>query len=182
VAGQIEYVLPGSLLYGMRLAVSGLPLHSTGKYDLDYGRPNWRQETTISGGSVPTRPTIWAPISLNLIVIWPADAVGGLTLTCDGIANTPFLTTPNATVDLDEAGLGLLLDYALHAVSFIEGSDRFQTTDALYRGFLTGCAERNQALAASSWYRRYMGLDRQKDFRPTKSRGMALEGVVGGQG
>lgn len=167
VANAYKYTLPAALTYGMRVAWNGLPLTSTGLFDLDNGRPAWRTETTLTGGAVPTRPTLWAPTSLQTIVVWPADTVANNTFTCDGVAATPVLTTANTKVDLDEAGLGLIVGCALHLTSFSQGSERFAATQPLFAAFLAGAAERNSALEASAWYRRYLGLDRQRDFRPT---------------
>jgi hypothetical protein len=164
-----RYTLPAALTYGMRVAFNNVPLTSTGLWDLDNGRPNWRTETTTAGGDVPTVPTLWAPLSLTTIVIWPAHTAGGGTLLCDGIAATPYLTTPNIAVDLDETGLAAVLDMALHLLSFSEGSDRFSQTLSRFHQFLRACAEKNGQLEASAWYRRYLGLDRQKDFRPTRA-------------
>lgn len=162
------YALPAALTYGMRVSIGTTPLTSTGLWDLDNGRPHWRTETTASGGSVPTSPVLWCPISLTRIAIWPGTAAGGGTLLCDGVAATPLLLTPNTAVDLDETGLHAVLDMAVHLLSFSEGSERFHRTLPKFYQFLSVCAEKNSQLEASVWYRRYLGLDRQKDFRPTR--------------
>ena len=174
------YTLPAAITYGMRVAFNNVPLSPTGLWDLDNGRPHWRTETTASGGAVPTVPSLWCPISLTTIAIWPADALGGGTLRYDGIAATPVLPTVNTFVDLDETGLGAVLDCALHLLSFSEGSERFHRTLPKFYSFLSICGEKNGQLEASAWYRRYLGLDRQKDFRPTRGVTTGAASIAGG--
>src|SRR5262245_42289638 len=77
VANQYEYVISALMLYRMRITYNTQPMSPSMREDLNNGRYRWRQETTTSGGDVPTRPMLWAPISLQLFYIWPADAVGG---------------------------------------------------------------------------------------------------------
>src|SRR3989304_1004123 len=51
---QIEYALPSTMTYAMRVAYQSTPLQPSSYLELDLGRPTWRSETTISGGDVPT--------------------------------------------------------------------------------------------------------------------------------
>src|SRR5258706_3836288 len=68
--GTVEYVLPATMVYGMRVTVSGLPLTITSTTELDLMRTTWRSETVASGGTVPTVSLLWAPISIQRIAIW----------------------------------------------------------------------------------------------------------------
>lgn len=157
--GDIEYALPDNLLYRMRVEFNRLPMSPCSRPDLDNGRPNWRLETTTSGGSTPTRPMLWCPLSLRTIYIWPADAAGGNSLTFDGVSETPVLTNDADFVDLSEADVSLLLGYTLHVLAFNVGGDRWKATFPYWRAFLAAAAEENAFLLTSQFYKKVMGLD-----------------------
>jgi hypothetical protein len=166
VAGQYDYVLPSSLLYRTRFLVDGLPLSSSSREELNLGRPYWRRETTASGGDVPARPMLFAPISLQLIYLWPADAVGGRTLTVEGIAATPVLVEDGDTLDLGSEEEAILLGMALHILSLKKGGEAFAITQPLFQAFLKDAAQQNDRIRASTIYRTIMGLDR-RDLKRT---------------
>lgn len=166
--GAVTYTLGGSLLYRTRITWNLLPLSPASREDLNQGRPNWRQETTASGGEVPTRPLLWAPRSLRTIDLWPADALGHNSLLVDGVAATPVLVLPTDTVDLAEADVSTLLGYALHVVSLKKGGVWFQTTFAYFKAFLQAAGEENALITTSQLYRRVLGLD-SRDLKPTRS-------------
>lgn len=166
-AGTIDYALPATLVFGTRLQFNTFPVGQTSLWELDQGRPGWRSETTASGGSVPTRPMGWAAVSLTLIHLWPADAVGGGTLLVDGVAATPVLTQAGDSLDLGEDFLSPLLDGAAHLATFAEGTDRFTATDPQWLAFLQAAAEQNQQLKRSAQFRRWLGLDKGRGLRPT---------------
>ncbi len=167
VVNQYLYTVPTSLLYRTRLAHNGLPLSPSGREDLNLGRYRWRSETTTSGGDVPTRPMLWAPVSLRAVYIWPADAVVGNSLLFDGIAATPVLVEDGDTVDLGDDALNALLNYSLHVLAFKKGSTFFQATMPLFQDFLAYAAEENDQIKTSKVYRRWMGLDR-RDAKPLR--------------
>lgn len=165
-----EYDLGATLTYGMSVKVRGLPLHPCSIWDLDLGRPTWRTETTLSGGSVPTTPTIWAPVSLQQIVIWPAhggDAVIDA-LTVDGVSATPVLVEDPDFVDLGDEHLDVLMDYALHVLLFKQGGPLWQGTKPFFQAFLQAAAEENSRLKSNQKFRRAAGLNRRRDLQPTK--------------
>jgi hypothetical protein len=159
VANQYLYTLSASMLYKTRVTFNTLPVSPSAREDLNNGRFRWRSETTTSGGDVPTRPTLFAPISLSTFYLWPADAAGGNTLTIDGVATTPILVEDSDTLDLGEESLNVLLDYALHALSFSQGASKFAATEVLWQSFIKACAEENTQLKSTRIYRRIMGLD-----------------------
>lgn len=159
VAGQYDYVLSSSLLYRTRLTYNTLPLSPSSRTELNLGRPKWRTETTTSGGDVPSRPTLFAPISLQLIYLWPADAVGGGTLLVEGVAATPILVEEADTIDLADETLNVLLGYALHVLSFKKGGPAFAATQPLFKAFLAEAAEQNSRIKTTTFYRKLMGLD-----------------------
>lgn len=166
-ANTIDYALPASLVFGTRVQFSTSPVGQTSLWELDQGRPGWRSETTASGGTVPTKPTLWAAVSLTLIHLWPADAVGGGTLLIDGVAATPVLTQAGQYLDLGEESLTPLLDCAAHLAVFGEGTDRFLATDTQWQAFLQAAAEENQQIKRSAQFRRYLGLDKGRWLRRT---------------
>jgi hypothetical protein len=166
VAGQYEYALPASLLFRTRLEILGQALSPSSHEDLTNGRYQWRTETTASGGDVPTKPTLWAPVSLQLIVLWPASMTTGLELTVSGIAATPVLADGNNTLDLGDELLSVLLGYALHVLAFKKGNPAFSATIPYFTAFLEAAATENARLKATKFYRRWMGHHRrdQKDL------------------
>lgn len=163
--------LPSTLVFGMRVAFQDQPLALGSLTGFFRGRPGWWTETTAAGGDVPTRPMVWAPVSLRLIAVWPTPA--DITLdawTIDGVAATPVLTAPEESVDLEDGVLEPLLGYCLHAMTFKEGWGRFQPTMALLSQLLSSAAEHNSQLSATAAYRQFMGTGRP-DQRPSRGVG-----------
>lgn len=180
-AGTVEYSLSATLLYGLRVKVGTNPaLIPTSILELDLGRPTWRSETTASGGDVPTRPMLWAPVSLQRIAIWPATAGAGVNnLFVDGVANTPVLVEDADFVDLGEEIQGYILDQALHVAAFKESGPRWRSTRPYMIAFLQAAAEENSLLKANQAYRRYAGLDRRRDMQKTKGVPTQLDQLPG---
>lgn len=177
VANQILYTVPTTLLYRVRVAHNGLPLSSGSREDLNLGRRTWRSETTTSGGEVPPRPMIWAPVSLRALYIWPADAVALNTLLIDGVANTPVLVEDADPLDLGDELVNGLLGYALHAAAYKKAGPFFQATMPYFKDFLTLAAEENDQIKTSRRYRRWMGLDR-RDLKPLRGSPTRLDLTV----
>lgn len=169
VANQTEYLLGSTLTYAAAVKVGGRPLLPSSMADLELGRPNWRTETVASGGDVPTVPTVWAPLSLQQIVLWPAVTVGvANALAVDGVSNTPVLVEDADTVDLGEEHIDILADYAAHIAVFKQGGPQWKATLPFYRAFLQAAAEENGRLKANQKFRRAAGLDRRRDLLPSK--------------
>lgn len=168
VANQVWYALTSTMVYNMRVDFSNFPLEISSVQDLDNGRPNWEGERTNSGGSVPTRPTIWAPAGLKLLAIWPADAVGGTTLVIDSVRQTPVLAAAGDFVDLGQTEHGAILGYALHIATFKIGGARHEATKSFYRSFLAAAGDLNSRLRASTFYRKAMGQDVGRFQRPIR--------------
>jgi hypothetical protein len=144
------------------------PLHPTSILELDLGRPTWRGETVASGGSVPTVPLLWAPVSLQQIVIWPATAGGTDDLTADGVSNTPVLVEDADFVDLGDEQVDILVDMALHVAAFKEAGPRWRATRPYYATFLQEAAKENGLLKANQAYRRAAGLDTRRWMQPAQ--------------
>lgn len=174
-------ILPATMTYGMRVRLStGAPLHPTSVLELDLMRPSWRTETTASGGDVPTAPALWAPESLQRIVIWPATAgVGVGNLLVDGVSATPVLNEDADFVDIGDEILDVLADMAIHVAAFKEAGPRWRATRPFLQAFLVAAAEENGLLKANQAYRRAAGLDRRRDLQPAKGARTQLDVVAG---
>jgi hypothetical protein len=177
VANQYDYQIPATMLYRMRMTFNSQPLSPSSREELNNGRYRWRSETTTSGGDVPNRPMLWAPISLQLFYLWPADAVGGGTLTLDGVSNTPVVVEDGDTVDMSEENLGALLGYSLHALTFKKGGPAFAATMPLFKQFLEEAADENDLIKTSQVYRRWMGIDR-RDLKPLRGTPTLLDPIL----
>jgi hypothetical protein len=122
---------------------------------------------TTDGGDVPTTPQIWFPLSIDVIGIWPADAIGGHTLTVDGIAATPVLLAGTDYIQIGAEEFNAILGYALHVLALKEGGERFAATMPLFKDFLMQAAEENDQLATSSYFRQFVGIDMGRQEKPT---------------
>lgn len=161
--------LPGSLVQGSRVTWNGRPLDFASTFELDNAIPNWRGTTTDTDGA-PDRPVYWARISLSLLAIYPADATNGVTGTnsilVDGVRATPILVNPNDYVDLGQEEHNLLLAYAQHVLAFKVGGQVLTASYPGWLNFLKACAMKNNQFAATSFYRKVMGLDIQRFRKP----------------
>lgn len=173
-----DYVTSASILATTRVVVAGHPLAKASYPQLQNGRPRWRNEHTASGGAVPTRPTMWAPIGLQQFVIWPADAVGGQALLIDGVAATPILEDDADTVDLAEDELDVLLTFAHHVLSFSSPGNFAQTQDAL-AALLKAAAETADGLKTTELYRRLVAIDDARLERLRRGIPTALDAAAG---
>jgi hypothetical protein len=159
--------LVGNVALPLRVLWNNIPLEKCGQNDLDYGFPGWRGATIATPGA-PYRPVYWAPISLNLLVLYPA--VDGITTALEvaAVQQTPLLVNPGDFIDLGQEEHDLLLGYALHVLTFSIGGQRFQLTLPKLKAFLEAAGAQNRQFAATSWYRRFLGLDAQRWFRPAE--------------
>jgi len=180
LAGDPEIPLPGAITYAMRLTTAtGWPLIPASLVDFDLGRPSWRLETAASAGGVPAVPTLWAPISLTRIAIWPTLAVTTANaLTLDGVMATPVLVAPADPVDLGEEIVDVVADFALHVAALKEAGDRWRATRPYFEAFLQAAADENGLLKRNQKYRRWAGLDTRRKLQPTKDAPNQLQGVA----
>ncbi len=168
LANTWDYTLTEALVFGARLSYAGQPLDVTSLWELEQGRPGWRSENTASGGDVPNKPLLWAPVSLLYVHVWPAVATSTGEFLVEGVAATPVLTVDTQDVNLTEDLLTALLEGAMHILAFSEGGDRFTASEANWMRFLQAAVTQNGQLKQSLIFRRYLGLDRGRDLRPTK--------------
>lgn len=174
--------LPGSLTFGMQVVwgSTGKALQLSGLFDLDMGRPRWEEETTASGGAVPTVPTLWCPSGMKELVIWPQDAATGLPLLIDGVAATPILVNPGDFIDIGDQDVGPILDFALHVAAFKRGRAAVSATALRLRSFLQAAQAQNSRLSYSSVFRKALGLDHTKGMKPIVNLAPTQEGQAGG--
>lgn len=166
-AGNPFLQVSGTLTYRTRVFVAGNQLTPSSIVQLYRARPGWRTQTTASGGGVPTIINSWAPVGLSTLAIWPADAVGGTTVSIDAVKVTPTLTSDGQFVDLGTEELDLILDEALWGLSFKRPSVQPALKPNHLR-FLQGCLARNNQLRASSFFREALGLDQEQRLVPPR--------------
>jgi hypothetical protein len=168
--------VPGTLTYRTRVYVSGRALTRKSIVEFYRGRRTWRTDLTTSGGGVPTTIREWAPVGLSQIATWPTDAVGGTTLSFDGVRLTPVLTADGDFLDLGNEEIGILLDEALWVLAFKRPSI-LEAMAERHQRFLQACLERNDQLRQSSHFRQALGLDQEQRLVPIRT---AMDPVVPG--
>ena len=164
VAGQHWYTVPAGLTYILRVEVNEQTCQASSLYDLDYGQPNWENETCPNDGSVPS---VFACAGVNLFALWPASFAGGESLVVEGVTPAPLLTNVG-NVNLGQDELEMILDEAGHIAQFKEGGQEFEASQETHKEFLKECGARNAVLMQSSKFRKYMGLTDEKK-RPMRS-------------
>lgn len=148
VGGTVEKVI--------RVVVGGRIANPTDLDSLDQLRPGWEGTTAVAGQSC----RYWAPVGLNVIALSPADAAPAQqAITVHGIVAAPILVNPGDFLDLGDEEINTLLGYALHVLSFAKGIAALQATRPLYVAFVKAAAKRNAVFAASSVYRKLIGID-----------------------
>lgn len=158
--------LPGAMTQATRVLWDKVPLEKGSLADFDYGIPNWRNAVSGATGH-PARPSYWAPVALNLLVLYPAMSTAQFpgSLEVAGVHQTPLLVNAGDFVDLGQEQHDVLLGYALHALSLKVGGQRLVDSYAGWIAFLTAGAAENRQFAASKFYRRLLGLDAQRWVR-----------------
>lgn len=159
------YQTSSLMLWRTRVAFNGYPLSVSSREDLNNSRYAWRSETTTSGNGVPTRPAVWAPISLQTFYLWPADAAPVNTLTVEGVAATPVLAVDAGFVDLGEEHLDVIVDYALHRLLFSKAGEFFSGSLSMFRDIVLAAGEENSQIKASQLYRRIVSQDQSRNLK-----------------
>lgn len=163
-----QVTLPAALTCGLRVTLpTGAGVDPSSLTELELAEPQWRVQSTSDGGRVPSRVTLWAPESLTTIVIWPFLQAGG-TLRVDGIAATPVLLDEADWIDLGREHLEVVVDMALHVLTFKEGGVRFRATRPAWVRFLQAAVQENQRLKGQQAFRRILGWNRRRDLERLK--------------
>lgn len=166
VEGDPYIALPQTMVFPMRIEVDGVPMNKASLWDLDHGNPGWEANTTASGGTVPTTPNVWAPVSLTLIAVWPRVAATGQTLTIDGVSAAPVLTAGGDFIDLNPSRVDTLLAYAQHYLSIKRGSAELGLTINGHQALLKAAADENALFRESSMFRWAMAQQDKQKFTP----------------
>jgi hypothetical protein len=164
-------------------------LNPTSLAGLDASFPGWEKHTTLTASGVGSAPRYWAPAGTTRIAVYPADTAvlnrgnGPRTLAVDGISCANVLVASDDFFDLGDEELTAILGYALHVLSFSKGAEALSGTRPLYLAFLKAAADRNAIFAASSIYRRMMGLDWTRIAYPLRAAAsVAAAGALIGEG
>lgn len=169
------YTAPSPIVSVLRASYKSIPLKPASRVDLDLGYRNWRSQTVISGGAIPTRPAFWVKVGLTRLFIWPADTTAGNPIEVDGTVSAPILavdpvnpTVPElkAFVDIGQEEEPILLDEALHLIAAKLGGTYWRKTAPGHQRFLKAAIDRNQRLKAETAFREVMGLDQAPNQRP----------------
>jgi hypothetical protein len=176
---SFEYAVDPGIVFGTRVEFNGIPLAESSLTDMDNGQPGWQGQTTLDGGNVPTQPRNWLPLSVDIIAIWPADALGHNTLKIFGVSQTPRLVDDTDFINIGSEALNAILGYSLHVLALKEGGERFAATLGLFTDFLKQAAEENDQLFASSLFRQLIGTDVSRQMKQT--RGIATDYDAMGQ-
>lgn len=179
-SNTVTYPIDPGIVFGSYVEFNGKTLSQGSLPDMDNGRPGWSGQTTLSGGIVPTTVKVWLPISIDMIEIWPADALGGNTLTVYGVAKTPVMVNGGDYIDIGYEALNSILGYALHIAAFKEGGQRFADTLPLFQAFLTQAAEMNDQLLTSDIYRQMIGVDEGRQMQRTRGVKSDYDQLAGG--
>jgi hypothetical protein len=155
VAAQLRYTIPPatSLTYVLRVEWNEKPLAVSSLWDLDYGNPYWERDTG--------EPAAFAMMGVNQLSLWPRDAAGGNSLIAEGVVPAPLLTG-HGYINLGQADLEMILDYATHLAQFKEGGQEFEASQVVFKEFLKEAGQRNAVLMKSARFRKWMGLSDQK--------------------
>ncbi len=148
IPGDPYVPLASTMVQGTRVSWAERPLVKTSVTALDHTIPNWQVQTVADGGAVPTRPQLWAPVALNLLVLWPAPADARLILV-DGVRATPQLTDDAQYADIGDEEINVLLGYALHSLTPSAGTPAIQRTTPLYQAFMEAAKAHNRQLQLS---------------------------------
>jgi hypothetical protein len=167
-SGQVFVSLPSTITQTTRLEWRGKPLHRDSLFGLDHGVPNWQSAT-------PGTPSVWVPIALNLIALYPSPSIASNSLVADGIRATPMYSSDTAFIDLEESLAVTLLDYARHLCLFRLGGEAWEESKNAKKAFWRAAGEHNQRLKASALYREVLGLPADSSQQPFR-RGKATVG------
>lgn len=159
--GDIFYDVPTQIVSLQRIKYNTTTLYQTSLPELDYGVANWQQAPQGT-------PSLWAPIGLNKVAIYPPPPLGGF-LNLEGLTLAPALNVGGDFIDIGDEEVTRILDYAHHILTFKEGGVEFQSSTSLMANFVAAAAERNARLLGAAIFKRYLGLDKAQEQRPVRS-------------
>lgn len=142
-----------------RLKYNSIPLNMISIFELDMGYPGWRETQGT--------PYYWAPDALDKFAIYPAPTSGAIKV--EGYSEPIVLTMDNAFIDLGDEELLRILDYAHFYCSFKEGvKEAADNVEGLKQRHMEAGGLRNARLRRSTFYREFMGRQREEAERPSR--------------
>lgn len=161
VADRPYYALSGALVFGARVQLNGVPLQTGTVFGWDQQNPNW----------MATRgaPQEWSPVGLGIIAVNPIPPGGGSILTVFGISVTPVLTAAGDFINIGQEDFNALANYITHTLQIKSGGAELQSSMDDFKQFVEAAAVRNEKLRATTFYRRVMGLDQDKQLRRVRA-------------
>lgn len=175
VADQVYYTLPSTLYHATRVEFGGAQISRGSIAEFDAARPNWESETTASGSDVPTTVQAWGAVGVTQFALWPADHIGGTTLTVDGLEPAPRLSAGSDTIQFNAGLLPTFLGMALHLAAFKYASTLFTETFPFYQQFIAEAGDLNDRLKDSGLYRRALNLDPERVLDPLRTPSTPLD-------
>jgi hypothetical protein len=165
---QLQFAGLCQVLQTIRVAFNGSqPLGWTSFSDLDMSYPGWQAQTTDTPGA-PDTPQFVAPAGVNWIILNPADAEGGNSLTFDVVTNAPQLANPGDFINLDTTEIVGVLGYAQHRLAMKRGGVFFQRTFPLLKSYYQLLANRNSYLLNLSIFKQQIGADFARNYAPRR--------------
>jgi hypothetical protein len=152
-----------------RVKSNSTPLYQSSLEELDMGVNNWQQAPSGT-------PSLWSTVGLDKVGIYPPAAAGSF-LNMEGLALAPALNAGGDFIDIGDEDVNRILDYAHHVLSFKEGGLEFEATLPLMSSFVAAAVQRNSRLAATSVFRKYLGMAKADEQRPVRSPSEATPGA-----
>jgi len=133
ISNRHLYRVPHSIAIPQKVVFEGKELDKIGLFQLFRYWPNWMRDTSHTTGQPVNR---WSPMSLNAIIIHPADSAGGGFLEITGIANLDPLSALTDSISIPKSAIQTVADYAAHIVQCKLGSVPLTQSMPMYRSFI----------------------------------------------
>jgi len=138
----------------------GTSMVMTSLSELDNGFPGW----SITSDT----PSMWAPVGITKIAIYPQASVGYLRL--ESYKEAPTLFSDPDYIDIGDEELVRLLGYAQWYLSFKEGvKEAVENVEPVMKQMVMAAIVRNRRLNKSAFYRDYTGYQREEQQRPART-------------
>jgi hypothetical protein len=152
--------------FNTRVWFGNWALPRTSLYSLDFGNPGWQDDTfspiaADSGGMFE-----WFPVGATQIGLHPADSVGGYPIVVEGLTNPTIPSSDGTSVDLDQANLERIIDYAQHIARFKQGGQEFASSMGLFENFLKTARSEEMQRDLKGLHDDALGRDLDEDLVP----------------
>jgi hypothetical protein len=167
VDNQSVYATPSPIAFIDRVILgtsnTSTPLTLTSVEALDLSNPNWMNESAST-------PAFWYPVGPYQFGIYPVTLNATYpTITVYGILNHQDLTADGDYMQVPNAAADAILDYAHHYLTFKEGGTELEATKPLLQNFFKAVGQRNSEFLATSAYKKFTGMDANRNIRPFSS-------------